>query len=475
MAHREEVNTMVLAETMSSNDSEKLAGSRGAYSPICACLDTNALSRIEAGFDFELEPPSSPSIASAPSERDMNSKSSFMSEVVKESTRPAQHPRIRTKTRFLVRNLKLLKLFATTAVCAFVSALSLACIVSNGASLAGGGSAGLLADDFWCWNLSSLYYGTFNASWMHTPLYRNISIREDTLVIKSVDLDKNRECPPTRPALIGILSSLDYDNTARRQYLRELYKKLNALQPPHKRIDIVFVLPRINSVERRYHLHLESKEHPNDIMLAHESAVPEDGLVLEWIRSARSLMYHELVVPGTAVPVLCRRYAYIGKGEDNAMVHLERLGNLIDGLRDTNVHHLQKTSGEAHYVGKVWGGSDPQNDLRHMSGMLSLLSADLVEYLYWSPAPHLLRRGVQDIQLARWIRSSGVHAEWIDVPHPRFWYNESDPTPDMDKGVALEKIIRGRGLTNDTVVVNNCWNNMHYFACLEGLFARAVL
>ncbi|KAI8836942.1 hypothetical protein BJ741DRAFT_604563 [Chytriomyces cf. hyalinus JEL632] len=265
-------------------------------------------------------------------------------------------------------------------------------------------------------------------------------------------------CPPSRPALIGILSTAEYSNTARRLYLRQQYARLNSFLPPSEKVDVVFVLPKPTSIETRYHLHLEAAQYPNDTFLAPESDSASTGLILDWIRAARQLSYEAVSVAGGNTKVVCQKYSYIGKASDDAVIHLGRLSKRLRAISDAN------SLSRSQFIGRVWGGSDPNNDARHMTGMLYLASIDIAEYLYWSRVPIENKNGIPDLQFARWMRKEKLEVDWLDQTDA-FYYSESEPS-DAD---ILEKVIAARNLTQSTVVVPGCSTNAQFFECLKSL------
>ncbi|KAJ3066345.1 hypothetical protein HDU98_010368 [Podochytrium sp. JEL0797] len=178
----------------------------------------------------------------------------------------------------------------------------------------------------------------------------------------------------------------------------------------------------------------------DDVMVTERYENRDDGKLLDWFRLARRELFYE--VDGG----WCKRYEYVGKGDDDAVIHVERLSGMLRGVPvGTN------------YVGRLsYGGWRGQ----HMTGMLSLVTPDLVEWIHESEIPEREKDGIEDVQLGNWLWDGNL--EVTLVQKEREFHN----TPN---GPYFQRRIDG-----DSVVVHYCKHLEQFFDCCKRLYEPEV-
>ncbi|KAI8613004.1 hypothetical protein BC830DRAFT_1220069 [Chytriomyces sp. MP71] len=247
-------------------------------------------------------------------------------------------------------------------------------------------------------------------------------------------------CPPEQPALIGILTVPSLETTARRNHLRSLYARINAGLPKESQIDFKWVMGKSTNEFAALQLQMEQDMYPEDTIVTSRKEGRDEGKILDWIREARNLTF---VPHPTRSGQWCQKYSYIGKADDDAVIHLERLVDLIDSL----------PVGSTNYVGRQ---SFPGTRGRHMTGMLYMLTPDLIEWMSHSPIAATKLFGIEDVVISDWMWHSGINITWIDV---------QDSFHNLPHSTYFQKRI-----SNESVVVHMCKNTEEFFGCVENLY-----
>ncbi|KAJ3081389.1 Serine/threonine kinase [Rhizoclosmatium hyalinum] len=187
-----------------------------------------------------------------------------------------------------------------------------------------------------------------------------------------------------------------------------------------------------------YQISLEQQMYPSDTVVTERYEDRDDGKILDWFRYARSELYYE-VEDGE----WCSRYKFIGKGDDDGVIHVGRLSTMLKGIPDH----------ESSYIGRL---SYPNVRGQHMTGMLSLVTPDIVEWINESPFPAENKDGVEDMVLGTWFWDMNLEIKLVKIE------NEFHNLPD---GPYFQKRI-----SNESVVVHFCKNNYQFFQCMRGLY-----
>ncbi|ORY35986.1 hypothetical protein BCR33DRAFT_790660 [Rhizoclosmatium globosum] len=203
-------------------------------------------------------------------------------------------------------------------------------------------------------------------------------------------------CPVPRAALIGILTTPGLENSARRAYLRTKYKELMEGVQEEFKVDVRYFFGTSDKLETRYQLNLEKSQNPEDTVIT------------------TPLFPHP-----TLEGKFCKRYLFVGKTDDDSVVHLGKLGRLL-----VNIVNTSKSA--THFVGDMFYDQigKKRTWIKGMHGMLYLMTADLVE----------------------WIR---FHDLMNVNPITNTFQNE---------------------ITQETIVVHYCKTLEAFFKCMAGLF-----
>ncbi|KAI8622219.1 hypothetical protein BC830DRAFT_1163127 [Chytriomyces sp. MP71] len=260
---------------------------------------------------------------------------------------------------------------------------------------------------------------------------------ETVLHLKTADTG----CPTPKAALIGILSEASLEKSARRNYLRRIYTNAGRGLPHDQQIDFVYVFGATKASTSRYQLDLERYEFPGDMLVTDRVEGRDDGKILDWLFAARNLS----LIPHPSRPEKwCRAYRWIGKGDDDALIHVPKLANMLKGLPQNETQYI----GRQTYRGFGFG--------THMTGMLYLLTVDLAEWVVQSDIPKTKLSGVEDVQLGKWIWDGKVRANWIDV---------QEAFHNLPEAEYFQKRV-----SNSSVVVHWCKNTTQFFKCVKYLY-----
>ncbi|KAJ3025055.1 UNVERIFIED_CONTAM: hypothetical protein HDU68_007520 [Siphonaria sp. JEL0065] len=250
--------------------------------------------------------------------------------------------------------------------------------------------------------------------------------------------------------LLGYLINLRAFKTPRRKLLRKTYAEMNEGLPAHEQIDVIFFFGIPNTVEGRNLLEEEQKENPNDVIVTDIPESRDDGKMLEWFLWARENMY--MAHPDN-FGEWCPKYLYIGKGDDDAVFHLERLGTLVRGL---NV--------STNFVGNYHEDIINGFHVKAMTGMLYLLSPQLVEWIKYSPVPRQYLHGIEDVQIAVWLQKSLINFVYMRIPRNTFhdYMYSTKPNNYYDHPI-----------TSTTVVVHYCKELEIMKECIAQIYGEA--
>ncbi|KAI9344603.1 hypothetical protein BDR26DRAFT_181236 [Obelidium mucronatum] len=262
-------------------------------------------------------------------------------------------------------------------------------------------------------------------------------------------------CPIPRPALVGILTTPGLESSFRRQYLREKYRELNKKLDATKRIDVKFFFGTSNNTEIMHQLNAEYAAHPDDTIITSRMEGRDEGKILDFFQYARSILYTQH--PSNRHR-FCKRYLYVAKSDDDSVIHLPRLSELLLSLPAPT----SSSSSSSNFVGNVFHDviTQARIQISGMHGMLYLMSADLVEWINFSPIPVENVRGVEDQQVGYWFQLSKLHINWFYVGRNRF-HDLMDVNP-------ITRWFQHR-ITSETVVVHYCKTLQDFFRCMSGL------
>ncbi|KAJ3030900.1 UNVERIFIED_CONTAM: hypothetical protein HDU68_007398 [Siphonaria sp. JEL0065] len=202
--------------------------------------------------------------------------------------------------------------------------------------------------------------------------------------------DDSSGCPPPKQALIGVFSTSKPSDTEKRHILRQVYKTWNAQLKESKQIDIIYYLGNAADYESDFDIATEQAVF-EDLVVMHELEDRDSGKILEWFRYSRSVMYSQH--PSGREGMFCQRYRFVGKGDIDAVFHIVRLSRLLSGLSTQVSWFIGRSFGAPHF---------------HMTGMLYLLSLDIVEWINFSPIPKQHMKGVEDVQVGKWLLEGNI-------------------------------------------------------------------
>ncbi|KAJ3030902.1 UNVERIFIED_CONTAM: hypothetical protein HDU68_007400 [Siphonaria sp. JEL0065] len=248
-------------------------------------------------------------------------------------------------------------------------------------------------------------------------------------------------CPPPKQALIGIFTTASPESTLKRSLLRQKYNTINEKLPHNFQSDHIFFFGNSDTdQEKDSTLVLEQLLFPNTTVISHRKESRDSGKILDWFKFSRSLLY----TPHPSIPAeYCLRYRFVAKADEDAVIHLERLGRLLNGV---------ETSNKAQFIGR--GYNDP---VMHMTGMLYLLSANTVEWIYSSLVPESWIHGVEDVMVGMWLLKGGLSVDYIEQGH-------------QFHDLAESTAFSAGDTTNETVVLHWCKDQVRMLRCVMEVF-----
>ncbi|KAJ3298649.1 hypothetical protein HDU79_008142 [Rhizoclosmatium sp. JEL0117] len=250
----------------------------------------------------------------------------------------------------------------------------------------------------------------------------------------------SRKCPPPKRALIGMFVTTGDVSSNRRNILRAIYKKANANLPKEDQIDFKFVFGNAKSWENEYQLSLERLAFPEDTVITERPENMESGKNYDWLQAARSLMYAE---HPSRRGEYCLRYQFIGKTDDDTVIHVGRLSQKLKALDPK----------QSHYYGR---NPPKDHDVKYMTGLLYILSAELVEWINFSPIPPKNLEGYEDILVGTWLKEGKIAMNFVN---------------DMDihdlEGSPWSYQARSQP---DSAVIHWCKDSQRLFRCITDLY-----
>ncbi|KAJ3297359.1 hypothetical protein HDU79_003974 [Rhizoclosmatium sp. JEL0117] len=260
-------------------------------------------------------------------------------------------------------------------------------------------------------------------------------------------------CPVPRAALIGILTTPGLENSVRRAYLRTKYKELMEGVQEEFKVDVRYFFGTSDKLETRYQLNLEKSQNPGDTVITTRIEHRDEGKILDWFTYARSQLYSP---HPTLEGKFCKRYLFVGKTDDDSVVHLGKLGRLL-----VNIVNTSKSA--THFVGDMFYDQigKKRTWIKGMHGMLYLMTADLVEWIVHSKVPQENLKGIEDQQVGYWLMLSNIKIDWFDVGLKRFH--------DLMNVNPITNTFQNE-ITQETIVVHYCKTLEAFFKCMAGLF-----
>ncbi|KAJ3286948.1 hypothetical protein HDU79_006106 [Rhizoclosmatium sp. JEL0117] len=245
-------------------------------------------------------------------------------------------------------------------------------------------------------------------------------------------------CPPPKAALIGVLGTTGLNSTAHRQILRETYRRVNAKLDWETQIDFMFVFGNALTWEAEYELTLEEMTYPEDTHVLEREENMNDGKTMDWLGYARTIMYIEHPTePGK----FCLRYRFIGKTDDDSVIHIPRLSEKL----------LKLPAQGPHYVGRYHN--------QFMAGLGYLMSPDLIEWIHHSPIPGQHALGHEDYQVGFWFREAKIN-NTIQFHDQGFLFHDLEES---------NNFARARS-TKESIVIHLCKDMARMFRCIADLY-----
>ncbi|KAI9330771.1 hypothetical protein BDR26DRAFT_922439 [Obelidium mucronatum] len=241
---------------------------------------------------------------------------------------------------------------------------------------------------------------SFSAPKMSLVLKANLTAANDTKLPSLRFNISTAGCPKPKLALIGIMTMPKPLNMVRQELLRRIY--YNESSGFIREIDFKFVHGQANPDDRdsREGLLLQQLLHPNDTVILPNRENMNDGKNFDWWTAARNLAYTRHPTNKSGI---CPKYEYIGKTDDDTLIHLKRLQAFLQSL---------PPSDDPSYIGtqQIRGGD-------YMSGGLHLLSTSLVEYITvndreWCNAN---KKGHEDMKTGHFVDHAGVNLRRVST------------------------------------------------------------
>ncbi|KAJ3058757.1 hypothetical protein HDU99_006665, partial [Rhizoclosmatium hyalinum] len=271
------------------------------------------------------------------------------------------------------------------------------------------------------------------------PAHSLVSVDPD---MDSLSMNVSSDCPIPKLGLIGVSVITEPSSTLRRNLLRETYHKINKNLEFENQFDFIYVFGNAKTWEQDLDLALEEMTFPEDTFVTTREENMNNGKTLDWFLYARSIMYTE---HPDREGEYCLRYRFIGKTDDDTVIHLPRLAGVLNTL-DPN---------ESHYVGRVINDGTGI----YMTGMLYLLSADVVEWIQHSPIPRSHAYGHEDKQVGTWFYEGGITGH-VKLQHQGHRFHDLEESPNVN-------IWRSGP---NSVVIHWCKDVPRMFRCLTDLY-----
>ncbi|KAI9344635.1 hypothetical protein BDR26DRAFT_182819 [Obelidium mucronatum] len=270
----------------------------------------------------------------------------------------------------------------------------------------------------------------------------------------SLYISNNEGCPVPQPALIGILSIVDTNNTARRNYLRHKYGEMNSKLPPSEKIDFKFIFGQLETSDQRQQLKTEQTMHPNDTVITNRIEGVNNGKSVDWFRIARNLVY---IPHPTIEGNWCRKYLFVAKTDDDAVMSVPRASKLFRSLR----------SDVPLFVGHPFIDTTANNEtIEGMHGMMYAVTVDLVEWMYSNAIPEEKLNFPEDQLISMHIRNFNGTMEKIRMS-PKYVHDLKGP-PVRYTNVWTRIFMDD--ITENTILVHYCKDLSVFMGCMANLF-----
>ncbi|ORY52323.1 hypothetical protein BCR33DRAFT_711654 [Rhizoclosmatium globosum] len=279
---------------------------------------------------------------------------------------------------------------------------------------------------------------------INAPAESLVSINPNTghLDMKQLPSD----CPTPKAALLGVPTTTSPESSSRRNLLREIYRRANANLTKSHQIDFIYVFGNGNSWEKDYYLTMEEIAYPDDTFITDRLENMNEGKTLDWLLHARNTMY---TTHPTRPTEYCLRYKYIGKTDDDVVIHIPRLSTLL----------LALPTNKSHFIGRSYNF--------YMTGMLYLFSPDIIEWIHQSPIPAENAIGHEDMQVGVWLQKGHLEPTIAFQNQDRL-FHDLEESPNFSNG---------RSRVNASVVIHWCKDVVRLFRCFGDLYGtpgRAV-
>ncbi|KAJ3004742.1 UNVERIFIED_CONTAM: hypothetical protein HDU68_004918, partial [Siphonaria sp. JEL0065] len=268
-------------------------------------------------------------------------------------------------------------------------------------------------------------------------------------------------CPPPRAALVAIFTMAGSSfQASRRAILREKYQSLNAQLDPWNQIDIKFLFGSVDSFEKDMELAAEETMFPNETLVLERLEARDTGKLYDWFKHVHS---KELYSQHPTIPSnLCPKYRFVGKGDDDAVIHIPRYvywdgGTLLNQITRLS-RLLSSIPDEPVILGREYFAPH-----FHMTGMLYLVSSHVASWIGTSPIPASNITGIEDVVMGRWI----LNADDIKINRHNVIYRFHDL--EESTGFPHNKT------TAESVVLHWCKDELRFFRCMSSLFDQDVL
>ncbi|KAJ3066341.1 hypothetical protein HDU98_010364 [Podochytrium sp. JEL0797] len=184
---------------------------------------------------------------------------------------------------------------------------------------------------------------------------------------------------------------------------------------------------------------MELRAHPDDSVSWGRKEGKDNGKSLDWFVWSRNVSYFEHPV---LTDVWCPRYAFIGKTDDDTVIHVPRLSRFLLEL-------------EAHdaYIGR-----EVHN---FMLGFLYLFSTNLVEWIVESPIPRANAVGHEDKLVREWFAAGNLTHTRV---HTDLIHNSEAARGDARNRPHIRKV------DDQSIAVHYCKSREEFFGCMQELY-----
>ncbi|KAI8925095.1 hypothetical protein BC831DRAFT_401562 [Entophlyctis helioformis] len=239
------------------------------------------------------------------------------------------------------------------------------------------------------------------------------------------------ECPRHKRLLLAVLSTASSRSALLRHFLRTFY----SFSRPVSTVDLLFIIgrPKVDekdpAIQQRQiaNLRLEQAIHNDIVVLDMDENMNEGKTYMSFKTVA------DMASAGTG-----RTYDFVAKCDDDTFVHLPRLSIYLDRLsRNTTDEHPNM------YIGRQLTDQFPHPFPNPaMSGMMYILSWDLVVWLSTSPLPRDDMYGHEDRKMGDWLAGSGRPIKYISNDNDWFehrWYGQNWAKEYSDNFIAVHR------------------------------------